>query len=137
MNTKTLRNYYASRICWVDIEVPNIPINMTFLEILACYPRSTFYPLCDNYTTILYRIIRAYSFEYLFEMSFLQSSTLHILFFSTVASLRYSFEDYRPNKTNHELLLLCFQYHLTVFHLAISLLSNLHNHTFHIYNSLQ
>jgi hypothetical protein len=39
-----------------DIEVPNTSVDVDSWEVLACYPRSTFYPLSDGNSTLNRRI---------------------------------------------------------------------------------
>ena len=42
-----------------DIEVPNTSVDVDSWEVLACYPRSTFYPLSDGNSTLNRRITMA------------------------------------------------------------------------------
>ena len=44
----TLGTFSSPRMWRADIEVPNLPVDVSSWGRLACYPRSTFYPMSDG-----------------------------------------------------------------------------------------
>lgn len=93
---------------WIDIEVPTFSIDKDSKEKLACYPQRTFYPLCDDPSTRCHQITRADFFNPCSnchphsQVCIYPCTLLWILVQMSIplAHLRYSFEDYRPSKTN-------------------------------------
>jgi len=87
--------------------VPTFSIDRSSKEKLACYPQRTFYPLCDDPSTRCHQITRAdfrpcsychpYSQVCIYPCTLLWISVQMSI---PLAHLRYSFEDYRPSKTN-------------------------------------
>ncbi len=50
-NSHTLGTLFSPRMRWVDIEVPSSSVDKNSWELLACYPRRTFYPLSNSPST--------------------------------------------------------------------------------------
>ena len=91
-----------------DIEVPNTSVDVDSWEVLACYPRSTFYPLSDGNSTLNRRITKA-DFR---PCSTCQSRSQAPLCLcalrtisnraeGTIARLRYILGGDRPSQTAH------------------------------------
>src|SRR5574344_254742 len=55
-NSHTLGTDYSPRMRGADIEVPNLPVDVSSWGRSACYPRRTFYPLSDGPSTQNHRI---------------------------------------------------------------------------------
>ena len=91
-----------------DIEVPNLPVDVDSWGRSACYPRGSFYPLSDGFST-QYRRITKPDFRL---CSICQSRSqadfcvytlcaISVRAESTFERLRYSFGGDRPSQTVH------------------------------------
>jgi len=57
-NSSTFGCIFTSRLSWIDIEVPTLPIDQVSQGRLACYPWRTFDSLSDNQSSLYYQITR-------------------------------------------------------------------------------
>ena len=88
--------------------MPNNPVDMDSWELLACYPRRTFYPLSDGPSTKNHRItmtdFRLCSSCHSHSQAGLCHCTLQLIsdqFEPTIVRLRYSLGGDRPSQTTH------------------------------------
>ena len=91
-----------------DIEVPNLPVDVDSWGRSACYPRGSFYPLSDGFSTQYRRIIKP-DFRLCsnchsrsqapFCLCTLRMVSIHSE--GTFGRLRYSFGGDRPSQTVH------------------------------------
>ena len=91
-----------------DIEVPNLPVDVDSWGRSACYPRGSFYPLSDGFST-QYRRITKPDFRLCsicqsrsqapFCLCALRMVSIHSE--GTFGRLRYSFGGDRPSQTAH------------------------------------
>ncbi len=107
-NSHTLGTSFSSRMRWVDIEVPNNPVDKGSWGLLACYPRRTFYPLSNGPTTRYHRITMADFRPCSTCSSCSQANICHCALRTiskrsefTFARLRYSLGGDRPSQTTH------------------------------------
>ena len=91
-----------------DIEVPNAPVDVGSRGTLACYPRSTFYPVIDGPPTWSHRVtkprFRGCSARQPHSQAPLCLCTLHTVSNraeGTFGSLRYSSGGRHPSETAH------------------------------------
>ena len=91
-----------------DIEVPNLPVDMSSWGRSACYPRSTFYPLSDGPSMRNHRItlacFRTCSTCLSLSQAPLYSYALRMITDhaeGTFASLRYFLGGDHPSQTTH------------------------------------
>ena len=94
--------------------MPNNPVDMDSWELLACYPRRTFYPLSDGPSTRDHRItmtdFRLCSTCQSRSQAGLCHCTLQLISDQpepTIARLRYSLGGDRPSQTTHQTRSLC------------------------------
>ena len=97
-----------------DIEVPNLPVDMSSWGRSACYPRSTFYPLSDGPSIRNHRItisqFPAWSTCWSHSQAPLCYCALRMITKhaeGTFESLRYSFGGDHPSQTTHHTLSPC------------------------------
>ena len=91
-----------------DIEVPNTPVDVDSWGVSACYPRGSFYPLSDGYSTLCRRITKP---EFPLCSKCLSRSQAPFCLYTlrmvsihsegTFGRLRYSFGGDRPSQTVH------------------------------------
>ena len=90
--------------------MPNNPVDKISQELLACYPRRTFYSLSDDFSTKCHRITITDFRPCLICQSYSQASNYYYalkLFFHTQLKLtlnvrlRYSLGGDRPSQTNY------------------------------------
>src|SRR5690554_5159890 len=91
-----------------DIEVPNLPVDMSSWGRLACYPRSTFYPMSDGPSIQNHRITISYFRTWSTCRSHSQAPlcyytprTIANRAEGTFESLRYAFGGDHPSQTTH------------------------------------
>ena len=92
----------------VDIEVPNRYVDMNSWQRLACYPRSTFYPLSDG-NSALYRRTTKPDFRLCSTCKSHSQPALYLYTLLMIANhdeasfglLRYFLGGYRPSQTAH------------------------------------
>ena len=91
-----------------DIEVPNTPVDVNSWGVSACYPRGSFYPLSDGFSTQYRRITKPYfricstcqsRSQAPFCLCTLRMVSIHSE--GTFGRLRYSFGGDRPSQTVH------------------------------------
>ncbi len=94
-----------------DIEVPNLPVDVNSRGRLACYPRSTFYPLSDGPSTRSRRITRpgfppcsACRPHSQAPLCPYTQRTVTVRAEGTFGRLRYPLGGCRPSKTAHQAL---------------------------------
>ena len=92
-----------------DIEVPNLPVDVSSWGRSACYPRRTFYPLSDGPSMRNHRITMLYFRTWSTCMSLSQAPLCHCTLRTvtkraegTFRSLRYSFGGDHPSQTTHQ-----------------------------------
>src|SRR5215207_2951345 len=91
-----------------DIEVPNTSVDVDSWEVLACYPRSTFYPLSDGNSTLNRRITNT-CFRTCSTCQSRSQAPLCVCTLRTIsnraegtfARLRYILGGDRPSQTTH------------------------------------
>ena len=91
-----------------DIEVPNLPVDVSSWGRLACYPRSTFYPMSDGPSIRNHRITMSCFRTWSTCRSHSQAPLCHYTLRTvtkraegTFESLRYSFGGDHPSQTTH------------------------------------
>ncbi len=94
-----------------DIEVPNLPVDVSSWGRSACYPRRTFYPMSDGPSMRNHRITIPYFRTWSTCKSLSQAplcyctrSTVTKRAEGTFGSLRYSFGGDHPSQTTHHAL---------------------------------
>ena len=95
----------------LDIEVPNLPVDVSSWGRSACYPRGTFYPLSDDPSTQNHRITMTDFRLCSTCLSYSQAGLCHYTLLAisnrnepTFASLRYFLGGDRPSQTTHQTL---------------------------------
>src|SRR5690606_32278105 len=91
-----------------DIEVPNLPVDVSSWGRLACYPRSTFYPMSDGPSIRNHRITMSCFRTCSTCRSHSQAPLCHYTLRTvtkraegTFESLRYPFGGDHPSQTTH------------------------------------
>ena len=140
-NSHTLGTCSSPRMRWADIEVPNLPVDVSSWGRSACYPRRTFYPLSDGPSTQNHRItmtdFRLCSTCTSYSQASLCHYTQHLISIQielTFVSLRYSLGGDRPSQTTHQTLSsyrICIKLAIRIFKGGISRLTPIQLASYH------
>ena len=108
-NSHTLGTCSSPRMRWADIEVPNLPVDVSSWGRSACYPRGTFYPLSDGPSIRNHRITMLCFRTWSTCRSLSQAPFCHYTLRpvtnrpeGTFRSLRYAFGGDHPSQTTHQ-----------------------------------